>query len=46
MYHRQKQSVREISRRAKPEEQIPIAILRGGRIVELGGAQVRAIRSH
>lgn len=38
--------IRERLRRAKPEEQIPIVILRGGRIVELSGAQVRATRSN
>jgi S1-C subfamily serine protease len=38
--------IRERLRRAKPEEQIPIVLLRGGRIVELSGAQVRATRSN
>ena len=38
--------IRDRLRRAQPEEQIPIVVLRAGRIVELSSASMRAIRSN
>jgi len=38
--------IRDRLRRAQPGEQIPIVVLRSGRIVELSGANMRATRSN